>query len=542
MPRAHGYELRGSFSVPRSDAPVGGRFGRMFRFLPPAQYGNDPEKSRGALAALAETMIARDFEERDKIREKRDPAICERAPEDENPTVPAGYTYLGQFIDHDITFDPVSSLQAENDPDALEDFRTPRLDLDSLYGRGLADQPYLYNQGKPGKFLLGADRLSPNCKAAGSAPRPDVPRNPQNVALIGDPRNDENLIVVQLHALFLRFHNAIFSTLTSKDSRTSARFAEAQQLVRWHFQWIVLHDFLPRIVGETMAREVLNPGGQPNLRYYHVDPTVYPFMPVEFSVAAYRFGHSMVRPTYALNQDVVGPLSGVDRDRFNRVPLFTADDRDSFPRANLNGFRPVPEGWGIDWSFFFEGLPAPSHGVIRHPCTTNKPPMLPQPSYRIDTKLVDPLGRLPDPIPAGVPKNSLALRNLIRGFTLGLPNGQSIAQALGEKPMCDEVLWKEHQEVLKRFQAFTDNAPLWFYILKEAELTKRDRTNDPYGGHHLGPIGGRIVAEVLVGLAYYDEHSFLRQAPKWKPYSPVARRDGMFDMARLIEFTDEYSG
>jgi hypothetical protein len=144
-----------------------------------------------------------------------------------------------------------------------------------------------------------------------------------------------------------------------------------------------------------------------------------------------------------------------------------------------------------------------------------------------------------------VPKNSLALRNLIRGFTLRLPNGQSIAQALGETPLPDDVLWegKERQEVLNRFQAFTNNAPLWFYVLKEAELTKRDGIHDPDGrGHHLGRVGGRIVAEVLVGLAYYDEHSFLRQAPKWAPQLPVARGDWTFDMARLIEFTDEHYG
>lgn len=176
MARAHGSELRGLFSVPLSEGPAG-RFGRLFRFLPPAQYGDDFDQSKEALTELAETMIAKEFAHKDKQGKKRDPTICESEPEDENPTIPAGYTYLGQFIDHDITFDPVSTLQAENDPDALEDFRTPRLDFDSVYGRGLADQPYLYSrdrtsQDTTGEFLLGADR-----KAAGHAPRPDVPRN-----------------------------------------------------------------------------------------------------------------------------------------------------------------------------------------------------------------------------------------------------------------------------------------------------------------------------------------------------------------------------
>jgi hypothetical protein len=135
MARAHGRELRGLLFVPLSEGPAG-RFGRMFRFLPPAQYGDNFDQSKAALTELAETMIAKEFAEKDEEEKKRDPAICEREPKDENPTIPAGYTYLGQFIDHDITFDPVSTLQAENDPDALEDFRTPRLDLDSVYGRG----------------------------------------------------------------------------------------------------------------------------------------------------------------------------------------------------------------------------------------------------------------------------------------------------------------------------------------------------------------------------------------------------------------------
>src|SRR5437763_10303698 len=128
--------------------------------------------------------------------EAEDKPITEAEPEDENPTVTAGYTYLGQFIDHDITFDPVSVLTAANDPDALTDFRTPRLDLDSVYGRGPDDVPFLYDP--DGVHLL----IGRNAEGDD-----DLPRNSNGRALLGDPRNDDNLIVSQLTQGFLKYHN-----------------------------------------------------------------------------------------------------------------------------------------------------------------------------------------------------------------------------------------------------------------------------------------------------------------------------------------------
>src|SRR6266566_3953514 len=146
----HGEGLRGLDRAARSSIEEG-RFGRLFRSLPAT--GHDEM----ALHELASSMIEQDTS---------DPPITDTEPNDENPTIEAGYTYLGQFIDHDITFDPVSTLQARNAPDALSDFRTPRLDLDSLYGRGNADQPYLYERhdpidaaaGNASRFLLGDEQ------------------------------------------------------------------------------------------------------------------------------------------------------------------------------------------------------------------------------------------------------------------------------------------------------------------------------------------------------------------------------------------------
>src|SRR5205809_988902 len=124
-PRFH-QNIRGAEAVRRSRS-FEGRFGRIFRDLPPAEF------KPADLLALAESML----EPADAS-----PAAGAEAP-GQDSWLAAGYTYLGQFIDHDITFDPASSLQRDNDPDSLVDYRTPRFDLDSVYGRGPLDQPYL---------------------------------------------------------------------------------------------------------------------------------------------------------------------------------------------------------------------------------------------------------------------------------------------------------------------------------------------------------------------------------------------------------------
>jgi hypothetical protein len=170
----------------------------------------------------------------------------------EDPGISAGYTYLGQFIDHDITFDPATSFQRTKDRNALIDYRTPRFDLDNLYGRGPADQPYLYERdGKSfvlGDHLTGSERDEHAC---------DLPRSPSNGrAIIGDPRNDENEIVSQLHAAIMRFHNLLVKQHDNEE------FEWIQQRVRWHYQWIVLHDFLPTIVNKETLASIL-PDGRP---------------------------------------------------------------------------------------------------------------------------------------------------------------------------------------------------------------------------------------------------------------------------------------
>jgi len=515
LPRQHGTPLRGIDTLPSSFSTEG-RFGRLFRNAP--VYEHDP----ASLAALAAQMIA-------------DPDPGDTAPvpdqpepdEDENPNIPAGYTYLGQFIDHDITFDPVSSLQRQNDPNGLHDFRTPRFDLDSLYGRGPADQPYLYHGGREADphpelgfdrrgvtFLLG-ELLSDDPAIAG----PDLPRNSprdlQGRALIGDPRNDENLLVSQLHVLFLRFHNSMVEHVFRETKLEGDNlFKRAQQQVRWHYQWIVVNDFLRRIVDgdpgdlstansgtvdDILRREDCRTGNggasllRPKFLFYHWHDR--PYMPVEFSVAAYRFGHSMVRPSYFIN-DFVRQQRGQAR-----IPIFSSDID---PLANLNGFRPLPASWGVQWKYFFDidaSLPA-------------------QRSYRLDTKLSSPLGALP-----GVADDSsLAHRNLLRSLRLAVPSGHDVARAMGLEPLPEDKL--QLQSVAPDF---ADDAPLWYYVLREAETVGSST--------RLGPVGGRIVAEVLLGLLAGDPLSYVNVAPNWRPEPPLAGPDGLFGMKELIRFT-----
>ena len=448
---------RGQEAVPRS-ALFEGRFGRMFRTLAPL-YPRAEE-----IRALVGTM--------------RD---ATRAPSHENPRIPAGYTYLGQFIDHDITYDPMSELQKHNDPDALVDFRTPRFDLDSLYGSGPSDDPFLYESNRPGTrgvaLLIGVnppdDQVEPH----------DLPRNQQGRALIGDPRNDENIIVSQLHLLFIRFHNNVVARVREEQPNLTGRalLTECQRIVRWHYQWVVVHDFLERIVGADMAQSVLRDG------HPHFGWRSDPFMPVEFSGAAYRFGHSMIRPSYSLNR--------ANED----IPIFVADD-DPDPFKHLGGFRRLPFGWTIDWTRFFElADEAPQH------------------SRRIDTKISPPLFDLPaatDP-----ERRALPALNLRRGAALGLPSGQDVAQALDCRRLTHRELGLEG--------ALADRTPLWFYILREAEIHA--------GGEHLGAVGGRIVAEVLVGLLDGDRQSYLHQKPGWTPTLPAAT-EGDFTMPDLVRF------
>jgi hypothetical protein len=459
--RGHGSEQRGLAYLPVSRL-FEGRFGRMFR-LPP--FIPTPER----IAEIAELMTEDDT--------AADPSL-------DNETIPAGYTYLGQFIDHDITFDPVSSLTRQNDPDALTDFRTPRFDLDCLYGRGPADDAFMYDKtGGSEKFLIGRHD-----------DEDDLPRNVQDTALIGDPRNDENTFVGQLQLTMLKFHNAVVDLVHEDPALIQGSetvFEAAQRIVRWHYQWIVLHDFLPRTVGpETMAAVLDESSGTPyvTLDHYQVRSSKA-YMPVEFSVAAYRFGHSQIRGSYRLNS-LVGPL-----------PTFMhgATNDPALKLQQFGGFRVLPPFWTIEWKRFFD-VRGDGDGDLQH-------------TRQIDTRLSNPLKDLPREI--GGDRPSLIDRNLTRAARLALPDGQSVAGAMGMEVLSDADLDLPGGGA----------APLWYYILREARVQA--------DGRHLGQVGGRIVAEVFLGLMQKDPSSYLHREPCWRPFL-TSGSAGDFTMADLI--------
>ncbi|MDQ3870442.1 MAG: heme peroxidase family protein [Chloroflexota bacterium] len=468
----HGVELRGMYLTSK-DRLAEGRFGAMFKRLPAFAPRDD------LLTSLAKTMVE------DQTR-----------PDDEHlntsPRLFAGFTFIGQFIDHDITFDNTPLDLQLADPDARVNFRTPRYDLDSVYGRGPVYEPALYDPADRDKLLV-----TPNVNAVY-----DVPRDADGHALIPERRNDENLIIVQLHKAVAQFHNRLVDYARSQGIRSEWVFEAARRLTRWHYQWAVIHDFLPRFVGDelvgptgTVYRDVTGQAPVINLNYYRpTNKDGRPFMPVEFAVAAYRFGHSIIRPFYVINQTTLDA---------GGVPIFGAT-----PGFNLNGGRPVPADLVVEWKNI---LPVDPNFPARKP-------------RKIDTKLSLPLTSLPGSVvPPPDPTVHLAVRNTLRGKRVGLPSGQQVAKAMRFTALSNAKLGVSSDP------GWGGEAPLWFYILRESELA-------PYNTERLGAVGGRIVAEVLVGLLQRDPNSYLYLDPAWRPAPPIAPTAGQFGFVDLLRY------
>ena len=486
---AHGNIYRSGDNPPTSKFYDQGKFGRLFGNLPP--FSLDTPSMRAQLKKLGARngpMDALDDLTAHPLQLIVNPSLS--VSNADNPDMTAGMTFLGQFLDHDMTLDITSSLEQQVDPEMIQNFRVPTFGLDSVYGQGPAGSPHLYDQSVDDGRTTMLVEVNTGSAAftRGGADKFDLPRNSQGTPLIGDPRNDENLVLSQLQVAFLRFHNACVTHVKTESGLTHPAevFAEAQRLVRWHYQWIILHEFLPKTVGQALVSDVLTKGR----KFYKWRNA--PYIPVEYSVAAYRFGHSQVRPSYRVN---FGPD---DTNQF--FALIFNDGLAVSPVADdMRGGTRAPRRF-IDWQTFFDF----GDGRVRN----NK---------RIDTKLSTVLFDLPG-MPGGEPQ-SLAARNLLRHLTFKVPSGQRVAGAMGVP-----LLPPADLEVLRPF-GLHERTPLWFYCLLEAEKMTE--------GKRLGPVGGRIVAEVMIGMLQGDPTSYLNQEPDWSPDLAV---NGRFSMVELLRF------
>ena len=413
----------------------------------------------------------------------------------DNPAMTAGMTFLGQFLDHDLTFDRSSILGQAQDPTTTLNSRTPAFDLDSVYGGGPIGSPQLYDQSSAGRGIKFLIEEIPGSvpESRGGVQRYDVPRDSTGQAIIGDPRNDENLVISQLHLAFEKFHNAVVDQISTTSGLVDPAeiFSQAQRLVQWHYQWIITHEFLPKTVGPELTTNELRSG--PMFFDAQKDASI----PVEFSTAAYRFGHSQVRPSYRAN---FGPEPG---EEFFAL-IFDDSLSPSQDHADLRGGERAPRRF-VDWQTFFDF----GDGNAR-------------PNKKIDTHLSSGLFDLPTvPGPLNLTDaepQSLAQRNLLRHLTFEIPSGQAIAQAMGLTPL-PATAFADVKSL-----GLDTQTPLWFYILREAEVLQQ--------GQLLGPVGGNIVADVFAGLLQHDPTSYLNQNPAW---TPTLTNSGTFTMVDLLD-------
>ena len=394
---------------------------------------------------------------------------------EENPRIPAGYTYFGQFLAHDLVMTARGPDHAGVDGSESINVRDRGLGLEALYGGGPEVAPSLYERNGSGRFLVGGREDPLLRQALEERPRPlrfprrpadvDLARNHQGVALIADPRNDFTTMIAQMQLCLMLVHNK----LVTRHRGRKDPFASARQSLTWHYQWVIVFDYLRRILDEDRWRILDDAvqGLRKTTRAMRLSRTgARRTLPVELVAAAFRFGHSMVRPSYALNDRI--------RDRVALVPASTAVP----PTEHLLGLRWLPEDWTIDWRYFLDVQGR-----------TQDPRM--QSSKRIEPRVTMRLASLPrEMLPPGV-NLSLPLITLMRGWMWGLPSGQDVAQALGFPP------------------SGRDPEPLWVYVLREAKEAHR--------GERLGPVCSSLVLESFWQVLVTDPSSFLVQDPSWQP-------------------------
>lgn len=427
-----------------------------------------------------------------------------------NSELPGGFTYLGQFIDHDISRDESQGFPAEaSTPEQLENFRSPHLDLDSVYGEGPEKSGHLY---EADKIHLKIGQTTESGPGFPSMPN-DLPRV-NGLATIGDHRNDENLAVAQTHLAFLKFHNKVADQ--AQGGSPAERFQNVRKTVTQHYQSIVWHHFVPWIVDQAVYQDICANG-----RKFYIPGGLKAgeklCMPIEFSVAAYRFGHSLVRNVYEWNRVFNSNPGSLAKGTLEFLFKFSHLSGDI---GRPSGTATVPTNWIIDWTRFYDFSDNP--GVSNHP-QSNK-------TRKIDTQLAMKLGDLNEfATQTEEALKSLAVRNLLRGQLVGLPTGQEVAAKMGVTPLSQaEILAGPHATELQEGNLHI-NTPLWYYILRESQVQ--------HDGLRLGHIGSRIVAETFHGLIENSKYSILKEQ-LWEP-SLHPQNAKFYTMSDMLTFVDD---
>ncbi|MBL7818473.1 MAG: hypothetical protein JNL70_25915 [Saprospiraceae bacterium] len=504
-----------------------GKFGRLFPALPRHVAPTED------LVALAENML--------RSKDTRD-------------GIPAGYTYLGQFMTHDLTFDATTLTERATDIDYIWNFRTPALNLDSMYGSGPAQCPHLFTLDKNGdRTLFLINKLVESKLIEPQQPKMfyDLPRvsimqandaeeafedrknlysknrkvEAEHLALVVDPRHDSHLLISQLLTAFLLFHNKIVKKLINDPklmkkhskikelghTRGDSVFEVARRIVTWHYQYLILNDYLPKIINQALfAPDFLkNLIANKKARQYF-NWRNEPFIPVEFSVAAFRLGHSQVLDSYILNTR----LKNTGAESSVMGHLFSSEGKD----INLR-HQKKPDSF-VEWRHFFFSDTEKGNA-----------------NNKISPHITLPLKKLPFVSEKTPNMPNLAFRNLARSISLELPSGENVAKTMSLTEGYQKEV-QEHIELLKqidRYSSLRGNTPLWYYILAEAEAK---------GDGKLGILGGTIVAEVIIGLIHGDKNSYLNQNPQWTPQEEEKLLDyegGILTMIDFMKFAGVYS-
>ncbi len=455
-----------------------------------------------------------------------------RAARKRTLTMPSGYLYFGQFIDHDLTRDTRSLAETSAIAEETVNHRTPRLDLDHLFGRNADDFPDLYEE--DGRLCLGWTRESMlEDGRLLSSTLDDLRRHPDGSARLIDPRNDENLIVAQIHVLMSKFYNRVLDRLRQEPELSAgpagaSLMAQARRWVTWHYQWLILHDFLPRFVRDDVLKGIAKGGLRLFSRRY--EPCDYPMaIPIEFTGAAYRFGHSMIQPEYGLNLET-GAIPATELIAMTQRGGKIGPESPALPASHV-----------IDWDLFFEG---PDAQLNRG---QNIDTFIPEILYGLPPEAARHFRRQ-EPAsgdPGQRPPLCLPEVTLLRGSRMQLPSGEELARYFQLEPLSAALIpATPSDQSFFEDPALRGRTPLWYYFLREAAV---EATTKPGAAaapelplQKLGTLGSRVVAEVFYQVLAADGDSTLHAGRGWVPpafvFGKSRRLRPINSLAALAEF------